>query len=89
MKKAQNITRLLLLDRLWRCVGLVRVPRARGQVVSENIVVPSINMPSDGTKMIDAGWPMEIEFTDKYPGYYLEKLLHGEDWEKDLTASRL
>ena len=46
-------------------------------------------MPSDGTKMIDAGWPMEIEFTDKYPVYYLEKLLHGEDWEKDLAASRL
>ena len=46
-------------------------------------------MPSDGTKMIDAGWPMEIEFTDKYPIYYLEKLLHGEDWEKDLAASRL
>ena len=39
--------------------------------------------------MIDAGWPTEIEFTDKYPVFYLEKLLHGEDWEKDLSASRL
>ena len=73
---------------MWRCVGLVRAQSARAGGL-RNIVVPSINMPSDGTKMIDAGWPMEIEFTDRYPGYYLEKLLHGEDWEKDLTASRL
>ena len=60
----------------------------QGQVVSKHRCQHQA-MPSDGTKMIDAGWPMEIEFTDKYPGYYLEKLLHGEDWEKDLTASRL
>ena len=64
----------------------------KGQVVCVTRTKASRNrtpMPSDGTKMIDAGWPMEIEFTDKYPVYYLEKLLHGEDWEKDLAASRL
>lgn len=42
-----------------------------------------------GTKAFDNGWPMEIEFTDKYPLYYLEKLQNGEDWEKELSMCRL
>ena len=71
---------------------MTNFPHELRQVVvtlQEASIAEHHHMPSDGTKMIDAGWPMEIEFTEKYPVFYLEKLLHGEDWEKDLCASRL
>ena len=47
-------------------------------------------------------WPREIEFSEKkfylesagekvllYPAFYLDKLLHGEDWEKETAAVRM
>lgn len=34
-------------------------------------------------------WPEEIEFTDKFPGFYMDKLVFGKKWEKRLAENRL
>jgi hypothetical protein len=34
-------------------------------------------------------WEQQIEFTEKWPGFYMWKLQHGDEWEKDLAQTKV
>lgn len=50
--------------------------------------MPEVKLDIAGNPM-QGEWPDEIEFTDLYPSFYLEKLQNGADWEKELSNARL